>query len=73
METLTGYKMVTSEGVATPLLGVKVEAVFKGTALQATIFQHQQNAEEQVIDAVYSGYVECDISAFFAERKIILM
>ena len=54
METLTGYKMVTSEGVATPLLGEKVEAVFKGIAQQATIFQHQQNAEAQVIYAVYT-------------------
>lgn len=54
MEAVSVYNMVTSEGVAIPLLGVNVAAVLKDTALEATVCQHYQNTETQTIEAVYT-------------------
>ena len=54
METAQAYEMVSSQGMAIPLVGVEVEAVIRDTAIETTITQRYQNTENATIEAVYT-------------------
>ena len=54
METAQAYEMVTSQGEAIPLVGVKVDAVIKDTAIETSVIQQYRNTEKETIEAVYT-------------------
>jgi len=54
MEQETVFEMLTVDGKAIPLTGVRVDAVVKDTSIETVIRQQYCNQEDQSIEAVYT-------------------
>ena len=54
MEQTAVFEMLTVDGDAIPLIGVRVDAVVKDTSIETVIRQEYSNQETQSIEAVYT-------------------
>ncbi|UZE97289.1 VIT and vWA domain-containing protein [Alkalimarinus alittae] len=54
MEQAAVFEMLTTEGEAIPLTGVRVDAVVKDTSIETVIRQEYSNQEKHAIEAVYT-------------------